>query len=69
MKPTIEISGNLGYPLEKGYRAFIRQEKGRMLFTSQVVDVRNQSDEGVEIETMNTIYKLTFAKNTLSEAA
>lgn len=62
MKPTIEISGNLGHPIEVGYRAFIRQEKGTMLFTSQVVDVRNHTDEGVEIETQNTIYKLTFDK-------
>lgn len=31
-----------------------------MLFTSQVVDVRNQTENGVEIETQNTIYKLTY---------
>ena len=38
-----------------------------MLFTSQVVDVRNENSNGVEIETMNTIYKLTYA--TVQEAA
>ena len=60
-KPIIEITGSLGYPLECGFRAFIKKEKGDMLFTSQVVDVRNETTEGVEIETQNTIYKLTYS--------
>lgn len=60
MKPTVDIIGNLSYPVEVGCRAFIEQEKGTMLFTSQVVDVRNQTENGVEIETQNTIYKLTY---------
>lgn len=61
MKPTVDIIGNLGYPVEIGYRAFIRQEQGTMLLTSQVVAVRNQTENGVEIETQNTIYKLTYS--------
>ena len=36
-----------------------------MLFTSQVVDVRNETKTGMEIETRNTIYKLTFDKENL----
>lgn len=60
IKPVVEITGNLGYPLECGYRAFIKSEKGGMLFTSQVIDVRNETSSGVEIETRNTIYKLTY---------
>ena len=59
-KPVIEIKGNLGYQLECGYRAFIKKEDGGMLFTSQVVDIRNEDSNGVEIETRNTIYKLTY---------
>ena len=65
MKPVKEIMGNLGHPVEVGYRAFIKQEKGTMLFTSQVVDVRNETKTGMEIETRNTIYKLTFDKENL----
>ena len=65
MKPVKEIMGNLGHPIEVGYRAFIKQEKGTMLFTSQVVDVRNETQIGMEIETRNTIYKLTFDKENL----
>lgn len=61
-KPIIEVTGKLGYPLECGYRAFIKKNKGDMLFTSQVVDIRNETSSGVEIETRNTIYKLTYAE-------
>ena len=61
VKPVIEIKGNLGYELECGFRAFIKGEDGNMLFTSQVVDIRNENSNGVEIETQNTIYKLTYA--------
>lgn len=61
VKPVIEIKGNLGYKLECGFRAFIKGEDGNMLFTSQVVDIRNENSNGVEIETQNTIYKLTYA--------
>lgn len=60
MKPIIEISGNLGYKLERGYRAFICKEEGDTLFTSQVIDIRNETAGGIEIETQNTIYKLTY---------
>lgn len=64
MKPVIEISGSLGYKAECGYRAFIRRGEGKMLFTSQVIDIRNETADDVEIETQNTIYKLTYsAKN------
>ena len=64
MKPVIEISGSLGYKAERGYRAFNCREEGKMLFTSQVIDIRNETADGIEIETQNTIYKLTYsAKN------
>lgn len=61
MKPIIEIIGRIEYPLECGYRAFIKQENGTMLFTSQVVDIRDNSKYGITIETQSTIYKLTYA--------
>lgn len=60
MKPIIEISGSLGYKPERGYRAYICKGKGDMLFTSQVIDIRNETSDGVEIETQNTIYRLTY---------
>lgn len=60
MKPYVEINGRIEYPLEKGYRAFICNENGKDIITSQVVDARNETKDGVEIETRNTIYKLTY---------
>ena len=63
-KPIIEITGSLGYPIECGFRAMIKKYKGDMLFTSQVVDVRNETANGVEIETRNTIYRLTYERET-----
>ena len=60
-KSVKEIKGNLSYPLERGFRAFVRETNGDTLMTSQVVDIRNETTEGVEIETQNTIYKLTYA--------
>ena len=65
MKPIINIFGTLGYKPEKGYRAYIQPDEGKPLFTSQIVDVRNDNNEGVEIETENTIYKITYSKNEL----
>lgn len=62
MKPIIEITGRMEYPLECGFRAFIKQGNGTMVFISQVVDVRDNTEYGVTIETQNTIYKLTYAK-------
>lgn len=60
-KPVKEITGSLGYQLERGFRAFVCETNGDTLMTSQVVDIRNETTEGVEIETQNTIYKLTYA--------
>lgn len=60
-KPVKEITGSLSYQLERGFRAFVKETNGDTLMTSQVIDIRNETTEGVEIETRNTIYKLTYA--------
>lgn len=60
-KPVKEIKGSLSCQLERGFRAFVQETNGDTLMTSQVVDIRNETTEGVEIETRNTIYKLTYA--------
>jgi len=61
IKPIKEVSGTIAYRLEKGYRAVICCSDGNTFFTSLVEDIRNSSVSGIEIETMNTIYKLTYA--------
>ena len=68
MKPMINIKGHLIYPVQVGCRAFIHKNdanKSETLLTSQVVDVRNQTADSIEIETKNTIYKVTFYREEL----
>lgn len=62
MKPIVELTGILSYDLEPGFRAFIQETNGKRIMTSLVVSVRNETADGVEFETKNTIYKLTYAK-------
>ena len=61
IKPVVEIIGVLCYELKAGFRAFVNETSGKGIMTSQVVDVRNETADGVEFETLNTIYKLTYA--------
>jgi len=60
IKPIVEITGNLCYELQKGFRAFVQETGGKGIMTSQVLEIRNETTEGVEFETLNTIYKLTY---------
>lgn len=65
MKPTVNILGVFFYEPQVGYRAFIKKNDGETLYTSQVVDVRSRTENGVEIETKNTIYRVTFSEDSL----
>ena len=65
MKPMVNIWGDFSYEPQVGFRAFIRKSNGETLYTSQVVDVRNKTENGVEIETQNTIYRVTFNHDSL----
>ena len=60
MKKTVEVNGVLGQNATKGNRAVIHSAEGPSYYTSKVVDVRNESKTGIEIETLNTIYKITY---------
>ncbi len=68
-KPEINIMGNFCFEPSIGYRAFIKKDNGETLYTSQVVDVRNKTENGIEIETKNTIYKVTFSEDKLALAS
>lgn len=50
MKPIVEITGILCYELNSGFRAFVQETSGSGIITSQVVDVRNETADGVEFE-------------------
>ena len=60
IKPIVELTGSLCYELKEGFRAFLQETSGKGIMTSQVVEIRNETTEGVEFETLNTIYKLTY---------
>lgn len=69
MKKIIELEGVLGQNVTKGDRAVIFGVSGPSYYTSKVVDVRNESKAGIEIETLNTIYKITYPESfSLAEA-
>lgn len=69
MKKIVEVNGVLGKNLAKGNRAVIHSAEGPSYYTSPIVDVRNESKTGIEIETFNTIYKITYPEGyTLAEA-
>ncbi len=68
-KPEINITGNLCFEACIGYRAFIEKDDGDTIYTSQIVDVRNRTATGIEIETKNTIYKVTFSEDNLALAS
>lgn len=63
MKKIIELKGVLGQNVIKGNRAVIFCVSGPSYYTSKVVDVRNESKVGIEIETLNTIYKITYPES------
>lgn len=62
-KPVKEICGYPAFAPVIGSRAFVCCDNGDTIWTSAVVDVRNATDSGIEIETENTIYKLTYTED------
>ena len=67
-KPVKEICGYPAFTPVIGNRAFVCCDNGDTIWTSLVVGVRNITDSGIEIETKNTIYKLTYTENELPKA-
>lgn len=69
MKKIIRVRGFLGRAAVVGDRASICCDDGSHYLTSPVVGVRNDSATGIEIETMNSVYKVTYVpKDELVEA-
>ncbi|MDD6735148.1 MAG: hypothetical protein PUE13_02420 [Clostridiales bacterium] len=67
MKPIKEITGYLAYKPIIGKRLVICT-KHHMIWTSPVAAIRNSTETGIEIETKNTVYKLTFLERLMLEA-
>lgn len=60
MKKIIKVRGFLGRAAVVGDRASICCDDGSHYLTSPVVGVRNDNAAGIEIETMNSVYKVTY---------
>ena len=60
MKKIVRVRGVLGRAAVVGDRASICCNDGSHYLTSQVIDVRNDNAIGIEIETLNTIYTVTY---------
>lgn len=60
MKKIVRVRGFLGRAAVVGDRASICCDDGSHYLTSPVVGVRNDSDTSIEIETMNSVYKVTY---------
>lgn len=57
MKKTVMISGNILFSLQEGHRAVICSG-GRMIHTSLVVNIIEQTPEFAHFETMNSVYRV-----------
>ena len=69
MKRRVKVRGFLGRPVIMGERASICCDDGSHYLTTEVVAIRNSSKTDIEIETMNTIYTVTYVhKDELVEA-
>ncbi len=60
MKKTVNISGNIIYPLKEGKRAVIAY-RGDFLYTSRVVEIIELSEDLAHFETMNSIYRVALS--------
>ena len=57
MKKEINITGRIVFPLQKGARAIIACG-GQFIYTSPVVEIRDEETDYVCFETMNSVYKV-----------
>ena len=68
MKPVKEIKGKFAFEPQIGVRSVIYSED-KQIWTSMVVGILNATDECVEIETLNTIYKVILTGKKVSSIA
>lgn len=69
VKPVIELKGNLAYEPVIGERVMILQDGSPKYYTSTLMAVHNRKKSGIELETRNTIYKITYEKRKKAKKA
>ena len=57
MKKEINITGRIVFPLQEGARAIISCG-GQFIYTSPVVEIRDEETDYVCFESMNSVYKV-----------
>lgn len=57
MKKEINITGKIVFPLQEGARAIIACG-GQFIYTSPVVEIRDEGTDYVCFETMNSVYRV-----------
>ena len=62
MKQIVKLTGTLVYKPEIGERMVIIQGENPEYFTSKVVAIRRRRLRSIEVETINTIYRITYEK-------
>lgn len=62
-KPVKEICGYPAFNIVIENRAFVCCDNGNTVWTSVVKNIRNATDNCIEFETQNTIYRLTYSDN------
>lgn len=68
MKPIVKLKGSLAYAPVVGERAMILQDGNLKYYTSQLVAVHKRW-HSIELETKNTIYRITYEKGKKAKAA
>ena len=69
MKQIVKLKGSLVYVPEIGERMVIIQGENPEYFTSKVVAIRRRRLRSIEVETINTIYKVTYEKRKKAKKA
>ena len=59
-KKVVNVDGSLAFPLQLGRRAVIRRG-GDFIFTSLVVEIREDRADVACFETMNSVYRVSLA--------
>ncbi|MBS7297641.1 MAG: hypothetical protein KIG65_01010 [Eubacteriales bacterium] len=69
MKQIVNLKGSLVYKPEIGERMVIIQGENPEYFTSKVVAIRKRRLHSIEVETTNTIYRITYEKRKKAKKA
>ena len=62
MKLVVKLKGSLAYEPAIGERMIILEDGKEKYYTSPIKAIRKRMGKGLELETKNTIYKITYER-------